>query len=48
MISKILIAVAFVVIVGLTGCKPKETEYARYNREANEEMLKYCTTQLSG
>ena len=47
--SKILIAlVAFVGIVGLTGCTPKETEYARYNREANEEMLKYCTNNIIG
>jgi hypothetical protein len=45
--SKILVAlVVFVGIVGLTGCKPEETEYARYNREANEEMLKYCTNNI--
>jgi hypothetical protein len=49
MISKVLIAiVAFGGIVGLAGCKPKETQYARYNREANEEMLEYCTNNIIG
>jgi len=35
-------------MLGLNSCKPKETEYDRYNREANEEMLKYCTNNIIG
>jgi hypothetical protein len=49
--TKLKIVVALVAIVGmfgLTGCKPKVTEYDRYNREANEEMLKYCTNNIIG
>jgi hypothetical protein len=46
---KILFMLAALIgILGLNGCKPNESEYDRYNREAHEEMLRFCTNNIVG
>jgi len=45
--TKIIIAL-IASVIGFAGCKPKETEFDRYNREANKEMLEYCTNKIVG
>ena len=44
----LVIAVGILLAVVLTKKSPKETEHARYNREAKEVMLAYCTNSLVG